>query len=573
MLFRQEHPDPQWERSTWRNLNGQWEFAFDFGNSAIEREMFKSDSLPLRITVPFCPESELSGIGYRDFMPAVCYRRTFALSEAELAGHVLLHFGAVDFESHIYINGEFAGKHIGGYASFALDITKFAHAGENVVFVIVKDDVRSGQQPAGKQSNRYGSWGCFYTRTTGIWQTVWLEFVPESYIKKAKYYPDPVNGTLTVLGQTCGAGEVHITACYEGRRVGSTAVQVCGGQFAIGLKLDEVHLWEPGQGRLYDLELTFGEDRVNSYFGLRNVCLEGKAFKVNGKTVFLRTVLDQGYYPDGLYTAKSDEELKQDITLSMAAGFNGARLHQKVFEKRFLYHCDQAGYMVWGEHGNWGMDYTDPVAAENFVCEWTEILDRDFNSPALIGWCPFNETWNYYETKTKHRLLEAVYKVTKQADSTRPCIAVSGNYHIADMEIYDVHDYCDRLNNSPDTFRDNYAHIAEGKVNDQITRNEGNIQPYKGQPIFVSEYGGFSWIEEGAGWGYGDAPKTKEELLQRYTDYTNVLLDNPDIMGFCYTQLYDIEQEKNGLYTYSRQPKLDMGKIRAVNERQAAIEK
>ena len=570
MLFRQEHPNPQWERSTWRNLNGQWEFAFDFGNSAIEREMFKSDSLPLRITVPFCPESELSGIGYRDFMPAVCYRRAFALSEAELAGHVLLHFGAVDFESHIYINGEFAGKHIGGYASFALDITKFAHAGENVVFVIVKDDVRSGQQPAGKQSNRYGSWGCFYTRTTGIWQTVWLEFVPESYIKKAKYYPDPVNGTLTVLGQTCGAGEVHITACYEGRRVGSAAVQVCGGRFVIGLKLDEVHLWEPGQGRLYDLELTFGEDRVNSYFGLRNVCLEGKAFKVNGKTVFLRTVLDQGYYPDGLYTAKSDEELKQDITLSMAAGFNGARLHQKVFEKRFLYHCDQAGYMVWGEHGNWGMDYTDPVAAENFVCEWTEILDRDFNSPALIGWCPFNETWGYYEAKTQYRILEAVYRHTKAADQTRPCIAVSGNYHIGNMEIYDVHDYCGSL----ETFRDNYAHIAEGKVNDQIARKEGDVQPYKGQPIYVSEYGGFSWIENGEdGWGYFDAPKSKDELLQRYTDYTNVLLDNPDIMGFCYTQLYDIEQEKNGLYTYSRQPKLDMGKIRAVNERQAAIEK
>lgn len=570
MIYRQEHPDPQWERSTWKNLNGQWEFDFDFSNTAIERELYKAASLPKKITVPFCPESELSGIGYRDFMPAVCYRRTVELSETELTGRVLLHFGAVDYESHIYINGELAGKHLGGYASFTLDITKLVRMGENTIFVIARDDVRSAQQPAGKQSNRHDSWGCFYTRTTGIWQTVWLEFVPERYVKKAKYYPDPVNGTLTVLGQVCGSGQISIAASYEGKPMGSASVQVFGGQFMLQLKLEELHLWEPGQGRLYDLEISFGEDRIRSYFGLRSAYLEGKAFKLNGKALFLRTVLDQGYYPDGIYTAKSDEDLKRDIEISMAAGFNSARLHQKVFEKRFLYHCDRAGYLVWGEHANWGMDYTDPVAAENFICEWSEILDRDFNSPAIIGWCPFNETWGYYETKTKNRLLEAVYRHTKETDPARPCIAVSGNYHIADMEIHDVHDYCGSL----ETFCDNYAHIAEGKVNDQIARKEGDVQPYKGQPIYVSEYGGFSWIEEGEdGWGYFDAPKSKAELLQRYRDYTNVLLDNPDIMGFCYTQLYDIEQEKNGLYTYARQPKLDMEKIRTVNERMAVIEK
>ena len=569
MIYRREHPDPQWERSTWRNLNGQWEFDFDFSNSAIERKLYKAASLPKKIMVPFCPESELSGIGYRDFMPAVCYRKTVQLFEAELEGRVLLHFGAVDYESHIYINGEFAGKHIGGYASFTLDITKFVHVGENVIFVAARDDVRSRQQPSGKQSWRHESWGCFYTRTTGIWQTVWLEFVPKVYVKSAKYYPDPVNGLLTVQGETCGNGQICIQALYEGKEMGSAVAEVCGGQFMLQLKLNETHLWEPGQGRLYDLKIFFEKDRIKSYFGLRNVYLEGKKFKINGKTVFLRTVLDQGYYPDGIYTAVSDEMLKRDIDLSLAAGFNGARLHQKVFEKRFLYHCDKAGYMIWGEHGNWWMDYTDPVAAENFICEWTEILQRDFNSPALIGWCPFNETWNYHEIDTKHRLIEAVYRNTKAMDHTRPCIAVSGNYHIDNMEIHDVHDYCGSL----ETFKDNYAHIGDGKINDQIARKEGDIQPYKGQPIFVSEYGGFSWIEEGEdGWGYFDAPKSKEELLQRYTDYTNVLLDNPDIMGFCYTQLYDIEQEKNGLYTYTRQPKLDMKKVKAVNERKAAIE-
>jgi hypothetical protein len=253
----------------------------------------------------------------------------------------------------------------------------------------------------------------------------------------------------------------------------------------------------------------------------------------------------------------------------MAAGFNGARLHQKVFEKRFLYHCDKAGYMVWGEHGNWGMGYTDAVAVENFICEWTEILERDFNHPSIIGWCPFNETWGYKEYEVNDRLIESVYKITKAIDSTRPCIAVSGNYHINGMEIYDVHDYCNSLSD----FKEGYARIKEGIVTDQVARREGNIQKYSGQSVFVSEYGGFALIADGEkGWGYGSAPKNAEEFLERYTDYTNSLIDNPDIMGFCYTQLYDVEQEKNGLYTYNRVPKLQMDKIKAVNTRKAKIE-
>ncbi len=571
MQYRQEHPDPQWERSAWRNLNGPWEFEFDFGCTAKQREMHNAGTLSRQITVPFCPESRLSGIGYRDFIPAVCYRKVITLSDAELEGRVLLHFGAVDFESEIYINGEFAQKHVGGYASFCVDITGLVRPGENVIFLYVRDDLRSGEQPAGKQSNRYASYGCSYTRTTGIWQTVWLEFAPGSYIKKAKYYPDPVNGTLTVLGEACGSGEVTLAAFYDGREMGSAAAQVCGGQFLLQLKLSQIHLWEPGEGRLYDLQFAFGQDRVRSYFGLRSVQLDGMKFKLNGKTVFLRQVLDQGYYPDGIYTAQSDEELKKDIERSMAVGFNGARLHQKVFEKRFLYHCDRAGYLVWGEHGNWGMDCTNPVAAENFLCEWSEILERDFNSPALIGWCPFNETWKYYETQSRHRLLEAAYRLTKAADNTRPCIAVSGNYHIAQMEIHDVHDYCGEL----ETFLENYAHIDRGIVRDQIARTEGlDVQPYRaGTPIYVSEYGGFGWFEEGDGWGYGDAPKTKEELLQRYADFTGALLRNPNIMGFCYTQLYDVEQEKNGLFTYERIPKLDAQALRKINTAPAAIEK
>ena len=570
---RPEHPNPQWERKSWRNLNGEWEFEFDFGKSAREKELYKNGALSKKITVPFCPESRLSGIGYTDFIPSVCYRKGITLSEEEVVGKVFLHFGAVDFHSYIYVNGKLADEHIGGYSSFQVDITSLIKPGENEIFVIAEDDVRSGHQPGGKQSKRYRSYGCSYTRTTGIWQTVWLEFVPQAYIKSCKYYPNITESTLTVTGEVEGCGELALSTFYEGKPTGSTSIHVTGGFFTAQIHLSELHLWEIGHGRLYDLELKFDEDTVKSYFGMREVSLGGLKFMLNHKPIFLRTVLDQGFYPDGIYTAPSDEALKNDIALAKAAGFHGARLHQKVFEKRFLYHCDKEGYIVWGEHGNWGMDYTNAVAQGNFICEWTEIIERDFNSPALIGWCPLNETWGYEEQKTDSRLLESVYKLTKLYDQTRPCIDTSGNYHINKKEIHDVHDY----EQDTEKFAENYAHIDEGIVNDQIHRKQKDAQPYLGEPIFVSEYGGIKWApNEESGWGYGNAPKTVEEFTKRYCTLANILLSNPHIMGLCYTQLYDVEQEKNGLYYYDRTPKFDaetMATLKVAMTEQAEIEK
>ncbi len=569
---RPEHPNPQWERAHWRNLNGEWEFDFDFGKSAREKELYKGGTLSQKITVPFCPESTLSGIGYTDFIPSVCYRKVITLSEAELTGLVFLHFGAVDYHSYVYVNGKLAGEHIGGYASFQVDVTPFVHAGENTLFVIAEDDIRSERQAGGKQSGKYASYGCFYTRTTGIWQTVWLEFVPKMHIVSCKYYPDITNGVLTVTGEVVGHGELTLASSYAGKPVGSTSICVNSGTFAAQIALSELHLWEIGCGRLYDLTLRFGDDVVQSYFGMREVSIENNKFLLNHTPVFLRTVLDQGFYPDGIYTAKSDEVLRRDIELSTDVGFHGARLHQKVFEKRFLYHCDKAGYIVWGEHANWGMNYTDMESQGNFICEWTEILARDFNSPALIGWCPLNETWGYRERTSGSRLLESVYKLTKLYDTTRPCIDVSGNYHIDKKEIHDVHDY------EQDTvkFAENYAHIGEGIVNDQIRRNEKDVQPYFGEPVFVSEYGGIKWApDEDKGWGYGNAPATVEEFAARYCDLADILLSNSHIMGLCYTQLYDVEQEKNGLYFYDRTPKFDgetMAKLKAAMTKKAAVE-
>lgn len=582
---RAEHPNPQWERKTWKNLNGPWEFEFDFGCSAVERRLWEKKRFDREILVPFCPESRLSGIGYTDFISGVAYRRNFELSQEELSGRVLLHFGAVDYEASVYVNGTLVGSHKGGYTSFCFDITKHVAPGPNTLFVAVKDDVRSGLQPKGKQAHLYASSGCDYTRTTGIWQTVWLEFVPERHIQSAKYYPDPANGKVTVTGLVQGQGTLQLTALWEDKPVGEAALSVEDGFFTAQLDLSETHLWEPGKGGLYTLLLSFGEDRVKSYFGLRTAKFQGRKFLLNGKSLFQRFVLDQGFYPDGIYTAPTEEDLVKDIQLSFAAGFNGARLHEKVFEARFLYHCDRLGYLVWGEYPNWGLDHAHPLSTETYLNQWSESVERDFNHPAIIGWCPFNETWGYREEREKNALLTSLYKLTKRLDPTRPCIDSSGNYRVL-SEVYDIHDYDQdtqsfqaRWDGLTDRIRETGGVIpAEDPFFNSAPEGPSGRapffnQPYDNQPIFVSEYGGIRWPDDTVeGWGYGNAPATPEEFFARYKGLTEALLNNPEIFGFCYTQLYDVEQEVNGLYTYGRAQKFDISLIQKINQQKAAIE-
>ena len=325
-----------------------------------------------------------------------------------------------------------------------------------------------------------------------------------------------------------------------------------------------------GEGNLYDISFEMAQngevkDTVASYFGLRTVGLDKKAFLLNGKKVFGRWVLDQGFYPDGIYTAPTDEALKNDIICSMQLGFNGARLHEKVFEPRFLYWADKLGYMVWGEHANWDLDISAYAQLEHFLPEWLEAVERDIAHPAIIGWCPFNET----QMDQCDMLVKTVYDVTKAVDPTRPVIDTSGWCHVS-TDIYDVHDY----EQDVATFTANYAEADKGIIKDHMFRWNPQRQSYKGEPIFVSEYGGIKWTNEGGdAWGYGVGPETEEEFLARYEGLTHSLLDNPDIMAFCYTQLYDIEQEQNGLMTYNRVFKFDPAIIKKINEKQAAIEK
>ena len=566
---RSEHPKPQFQRDKWMNLNGQWAFEIDNGRSGKARGLHQADAqLSDTILVPFCPQSQLSGVNHKDFLYGVWYRRTVDLTKEQLSGRVVLHFGAVDYHCEAFVNGVSVGTHTGGYVSFCFDVTEAVHEGENVITVYAEDDERDPLIPRGKQSELFYSHGCDYTRTTGIWQTVWMEFLPETHIEKIKIFPNVETGSFDVEALLKGAGTLAVEASYEGRPMGAASVKADGGLVRLHLSLQETHLWELGCGRLYDLKLTYGADTVQSYAGLRSVRLDGYRFLLNGRSVFQRTVLDQGFYPDGIYTAPTEEALVKDVELSMAAGFNGARLHQKVFEPLFLYHCDKAGYLVWGEQGCWGLDYSNPAALKYFLPEWMEALERDFNHPAIIGWCPFNETWDYEGRRQDDSLLANVYKMTKLYDTTRPCIDTSGNYHVV-TDIYDLHNY----EQDPAKFAATYESFKQGG---DLEDNHGYRQtPVKGIPTFISEYGGIKWDEEGVGkdgWGYGAGPATKEEFLNRYKGLTDALLDNPHMFAFCYTQLYDVEQELNGLYTYERKPKFDMDVIKAINARKAAIE-
>lgn len=566
---RPEHPEPQLEREAWLNLNGEWAFEMDFGCSGRERGLHQAESLANTICVPFCPESRLSGIAYTDFMPAVWYTRTVELpADWQESGRVLLHFGAVDYAAEVWINGESVGTHRGGYSPFVLDVTKRLKAGENRITVCAEDDVRSGAQPAGKQSIRYHSYGCSYTRTTGIWQTVWMEHVPDTYIHALRVTPDVLNecAHVTVLmnGAAAEATTVTVTASYEGVEKASATVHAHWRTAELTLSLPKPELWEPGCGRLYDLSVSLSSgDSVKSYFGMRDVDLDGKAIRINGKIVFQRLILDQGFNPEGIYTAPCEEELRADIERSMAMGFNGARLHERVFEPRYLYWADRLGYLCWDEHANWMLDISKEAALLRFLPEWEEVMERDYNHPSIVGWCPLNET----QDDQNDDFIRAVYHTTRRIDATRPIIDTSGWNHVI-TDIFDVHNYTQ----DPEKFAATHAVVLEGRcpdVDGKTTKRAWNSEI----PYFVSEFGGARWSDQTDGWGYGNGPKTVEEFIARYDSLVTALLDNPAVCAFCYTQLTDVEQEQNGLYTYDRRPKFDPAAIRACTSKPAAIER
>lgn len=574
---RNEYPRPDMVRrdDTWINLNGKWEFEFDFGDSGKDRGLWESEHFSREIIVPFVPESKLSGIEHTDFIIACWYKRSFDIPAKwdTTHGRVLIHFGAVDYFCDVRINGRPIANHRGGFTPFTFDITDAVKTNANKIVIRVVDNGKSGKQPLGKQVyESYGNFGCFYTRSTGIWQTVWLEYVPKNYIKTLKMTPDIDNEKLDVTvkleGENSAIDYVRAEASFKGTPVASVEVKVCGKEAAFSIPVKNPKLWDINDPNLYDLTLYAGDDKIDTYFGMRSIKIKGMAIELNNKPLFQRLVLDQGYYEDGIYTAPTDDDLKRDIIISKEAGFNGARLHMKVFEPRFLYYADKLGYIVWGEFPMWGLNINSDDSLLHILPEWLTELERDYNHPSIVGWCPYNET-------TKGRNCEAmrtIYNVTKAFDPMRPVIDTSGYVHVI-TDIYDVHDY----DQNPSSFEKRYRPLADGEG--KVFVNHAPYEKYEGQPYFVSEFGGTFWDggvksgeEQNAAWGYGDAPKTIEEFYERTKGLVDALLDNPRICAFCYTQLTNVFQEQNGLYNFDRSPKFDVERLHAIFGKKAAIE-
>ncbi|MCW3058495.1 MAG: glycoside hydrolase family 2 sugar binding [Capsulimonas sp.] len=601
---RAEYPRPQFVRSEWLNLNGEWEFEIDPGDSGADRGM-RSRELTGRITVPFCPESQLSGVEHTDFMHAVWYRRVVEIPSEWAGKRVLLHFQAVDYDATVWVNGTEVGRHRGGFSPIICDLNGVAAPGETATIVLRARDDNDPSQPRGKQSRQYAPHECFYTRTTGIWQTVWMEPVPEIALKRPRITPDVANGTVRIQQQITNNRPGYRVRASVSDGDGVIAQTDCRADldFSVNLDLkipdDRLRLWDTTDPFLYDLTIEVLDaagavmDSARSYVGMRSIAIDGRKVKINGKSVFQRLVLDQGYYPDGVMTAPNDEALIADIQLSLDAGFNGARLHQKVFEERFLYHADRMGYLVWGEFADWGSSGFGPQhdhqqMSITYAAQWLEVLERDYSHPSIIGWCPLNETWQRLHDKitTLDDATRALFLAAKAMDTSRPVLDTSGYAHrVPETDIYDSHDYIqEEFEEGIEKMRLRHSRMAGNEVyiNFNSDKNsEPHSVPYRGQPYFVSEIGGFRWnpIVTGStfedrktSWGYGADPKSLEDLHHRFEATCDLMLTNEHMFAYCYTQLTDIYPEENGIYTFDRKPKFDIARIHAVQTKAAAIE-
>ena len=582
ILPRVDYPTPQWQREDYVILNGIWEFDFDDYAVGLKEKWYRSHEFQQSIVVPFCYQSALSGIGETEFHDIVWYRRTFTIPQTFATKRIVLHFGAVDYEASVYVNGELAIVHQGGHTPFSADVTDLLMPDDNVVVVRAKDVSQQLDQPRGKQFWKENSTGIFYTRTTGIWQTVWLEAVSQVHINEAKFTPDfDKNAILVELDlmvplqeQGKDVYQVQLDITFEGQSVirdqwtvfeSSVHRQLYLGSF-------EAHTnertWSPEHPHLYDIVIQLKQgnvviDQVISYFGMRKIeVVDGRVF-LNNHPYYMKLVLDQGYYPDGILTPPSDDAIKQDIILTKKMGFNGVRKHQKIEDPRFLYWCDRLGLLVWGEMANSYVFSQDAI--ERITKEWQEAIRRDYNHPCIVVWVPLNESWGVPTLLTdKKQRAHAVslYALTKSLDNTRLVVSNDGWEHTM-SDLCTIHDY--------DSHR---ASLLQrySCVENAVAATPGHRLIYapgyhhKNEPILVTEFGGISFkCSDWDGWGYSGAT-SEEDFIHRYREVVHALLDSPSVQGFCYTQLTDVEQEINGLLTYDRKPKVDLSIIAQINE-------
>lgn len=576
---RAEYPRPQFERADWLCLNGGWEFAYD-DTAAGEREHWQNTGLksPRTIIVPFAFQSQLSGIGDSGFHDVVWYRRAFDVPLNWVDRRVILHFGAVDYVAKVWVNGQLAAVHEGGHTSFQTDISDYVNrSGDNVLTVRAEDYSRDVTLPRGKQYWLENSASIFYTRTTGIWQSVWLEPVHEIHLSRVQLTPDVDGNEIRIASTIEGFREneelrLETGIYFAGKLITNTVqtVQHASEIRALGLNDFAEHghgrLWSPEHPQLYDVRfrLLSGEtvlDEVSSYFGMRKISVEDGKLCLNNRPYYQRLVLDQGYYPEGILTAPNDEALKDDVEWAKTLGFNGIRKHQKTEDPRFLYWCDKLGLLVWSEAAN-AYDYSSGYV-KRFTREWQEIIERDYNHPCIVTWVPLNESWGVpnvqNNAKQQHHGL-AIYHLTKSLDDTRPVVFNDGWEHIT-TDLVTIHDYESR----EEVLKQRYASV-ESAVNAMPSNRRifTGGATYEGQPILISEFGGISFKKsDWEGWGYSGADN-EEDFLKRLKAVLDPMFSSPVIQGFCYTQLTDVEQEINGLLTYDRKPKAPVERIRSI---------
>jgi len=577
VMPRNEHPRPQFIRGDYQILNGTWQFAYDDDDAGLREHWYEGDEFPLTIVVPFSFQSRCSGIGDRTFHDIVWYRRSLTVDPQFAGKRMVLHFGAVDYEATVWVNGRFAMSHKGGHTPFAGDITDHLQDGDNVVVVRAHDDSRDVTQPRGKQYWEEESASIFYTRTTGIWQTVWLEAVPIVHLESVVVTPQvdahavDVRYAITHSPAAISATtlELHLEVRLAGSIKAHERVLILESEGTVRVGLPQpITLWSPDHPELYDVTYRLVADgrvidHVDGYFGMRKIAVEnGKVF-LNNRPYYLRMVLDQGYFPDGILTPPSDEAIRRDVELTKALGFNGARKHQKVEDPRYLYWCDRLGLLVWGEMAN-AYRYSE-AAVSRLTSEWQEAVLRDRNHPCLIAWVPLNESWGVPELLSDPRqrdFLVTLYHLTKALDPSRPVISNDGWEH-AVSDLCTIHDYESRK----DVLKARYQTAASA-----VTSTPGHKLihapgfAYANEPILITEMGGISFKQsDWSGWGYSHA-ESEEDFLSRYQAVIEAMLESPVIQGFCYTQLTDVEQEINGLLTYDRVPKAPIDVLRAITE-------
>lgn len=578
--YIKDYPRPQLVRPSWLNLNGEWDFCFDDKNEGLAAGWQRVLPQGKKIQVPFTYETKMSGIGDETAHNTVWYARKLHIDANKLTDRILLHFEGSDYQTDVWVNGEHVGAHTGGYARFSFDITHCVTAGENTVTVRVCDELDE-QRPRGKQRWTGYNFGCWYVQTTGIWKTVWLEYVPRSYIQSVKMTPCLAKNTVRAEAviEPCKTQEMFLRArvSFAGKLAGETCVPVCSGRAALEVDLyntaiDEwgVKLWSPEQPDLYDVtfELIIENnvlDTILSYVGMREIAIEKDQVLLNGRPLYQRLILDQGYWKDSHLTPPSEEALVEDIDKIMALGYNGLRKHQKTEDERFLYWCDVKGVLVWSEMAA-GYLYSD-IAVQDFTTQWMEIVRQNYNHPCVITWTPINESWGVRDIKTdktQQNFTQAIYYLTKSFDAMRPVIVNDGWEHTI-SDIITLHDYQE----SGDVFYRQYTERKEDMLANRLSHNDHKFVfadgfAYRGQPVIISEFGGIAFADE-AGWGYGNQVKNSEDFIRRFESITLAIKKLPYVCGYCYTQVTDVQQEVNGLMDINREFKVDSARIREIN--------